>query len=161
MTFAASHRATRDWGRRPDPSGFGARAPCGRIDRMRYTLEFADSELRDVMHEGALVRLRLAAAAVRDEAGERGWLTGVSLEMSAASLHGDAAHAFGRIAEVGLQHDQRLLRRIDVPGTLAAAQGGIVALALRLSNGTQFVVEGPALEATLADDARFTLDLSC
>ena len=129
---------------------------------MRYTLEFADSELRDVVREGALVRLRLAAAAVRDKAGERGWLTGVTLEMSAASLHGDAAHAFGRIAEVGLQHDQRLLRRIDVPGTLAAARhGGIVTLALRLSNGAQFVVEGHALEATLADDARFTPDLSC
>ena len=61
---------------------------------MRYTLEFADSELRDVVHEGTLVRLRLAAASARDETGERGWLTGVSLEMSIASLHGDAATGY-------------------------------------------------------------------
>jgi hypothetical protein len=129
---------------------------------MRYTLEFADSELRDVAREGALVRLRLAAASARDEAGERGWLTGVTLAMRAAAVHGDTAHAFGRIAEAGLQHEQRLLRRLDVPGTLAAArQGAAVTLAVRLANGTQFVVEGHALEASLADDARFTADLSC
>jgi hypothetical protein len=129
---------------------------------MRYTLEFADSELRDVAREGALVRLRLAAASVRNEAGERGWLTGVTLEMSAARLHGDTAHAFGRIAEVGLHHGQRLLRRTDLPGALAAArEGEVVTLALRLSNGTQFVVAGQVLEATLAADARFTPDLSC
>jgi len=134
----------------------------GRIGRMRYTLEFADSELRAVVREGALVRLRLAAASVRDEAGERGWLTGVTLEMSAAGLQGDTTHAFGRIAEAGLQHDQRLLRRMDVPGTLTAARPGeVVTLALRLSNGTQFVVDGHRLDAVLADDARFTPDLSC
>ncbi|MFL6682028.1 MAG: hypothetical protein ACJ8IK_27065 [Burkholderiaceae bacterium] len=129
---------------------------------MGYTLEFADSELRDVTREDAVVRLRLAAASVRDEGGERGWLTGVTLEMSAAALHGDAAHAVGRIAEAGLQHDQRLLHRMDVPDTLVATlRHAVVTLALRLANGTQFVIEGHALEARLADDARFTPDLSC
>jgi hypothetical protein len=129
---------------------------------MGCTLEFADSELRDVTREGGRVRLRLAAASVRTEAGERGWLTGVTLEMDAATLHGDTAPAFGRIAEVGLQHDQRQLRRMDVPGMLAAARpDAVVRLAVRLANGTQFVVEGHTLEATLAADARFAADLSC
>jgi hypothetical protein len=129
---------------------------------MRYTLEFTDSELRDVAREGALVRLRLAAAAVRNEAGERGWLTGVTLEMSAATFHGDTANAFGRIAEVGLQDGHRLLRRMEVPGALTAPrEGEVVVLALRLANGTQFVTNGHRLAATLADDARFTEDLSC
>ncbi len=129
---------------------------------MSLILEFADSELRDVMREGALVRLRLAAAAVRDEAGEQGWLTGVTLEMSAAHLHGDVAQAFGRIAEVGLSHGPQLLRRMDLPGSLAAArEGEAVTLAVRLANGTRFVVSGHRLAATMAPDARLTENLSC
>jgi hypothetical protein len=136
--------------------------PCGRIVHVPYTLELADSELRDVIREGALARLRLSAAAVRDEAGERGWLTGVSLEMSAASLHGDAAHAFGRIAEAGLSTGAGLLRRMDLPGMLAAPGADeVVTLAVRLANGAQFVVAGHRLDARLAGDARFTPDLSC
>ena len=129
---------------------------------MRFTLEFADSELRDIVRDGALVRLRLAAAAVRDEAGERGWLTGVTLEMSVATLHGDTAHAFGRVAEVSLSDGPRLLRSMRVPGVLTAArEGEVVTLALRLANGTQFLTSGYRLEATLAADARFKEDLSC
>jgi hypothetical protein len=129
---------------------------------MRFTLEFADSELRDIVREGALVRLRLAAAAVRHEAGGRGWLTGVTLEMTAATVHGDTAHAFGRIAEAGLQHGSRLLRRMDVPGALAAArEGEVVVLALRLANGTRLAIDGDRLEAMLRDDVRFTEDMSC
>ena len=124
---------------------------------MRFTLEFADSELRDIVREGALVRLRLAAAAVRDEAGERGWLTSVTLEMTAATLHGDTTHAFGKISGAGLRQDTRGLRSLDVPGRLT----GDVELALRLANGTRFVTRGYALEATVADDARFAQDLSC
>jgi hypothetical protein len=129
---------------------------------MRFVLEFADSELRDVVREGALVRLRLAAAAVRDEAGERGWLTGVSLEMSAALVQGDTALAFGKIAEVALHDGPRLLRRMDLPGALTAArEGELVILALRLANGTRLLVSGHRLEAMRAADARFTEDLSC
>lgn len=129
---------------------------------MPFTLEFADSELRDVVREGALVRLRFAAAAARNEAGERGWLTGVTLEMTAAILHGDTAFAFGKIAEVGLQDGKRLLRRMDVPGALTATrEGEVVVLAVRLANGAQFITSGYRLDATLADDARFAEDLSC
>ncbi|HEY8972594.1 MAG TPA: hypothetical protein VIN75_00145 [Burkholderiaceae bacterium] len=129
---------------------------------MRFMLELADSELRGVARDGGLVRLRFSAAAVRDEAGERGWMSGVALEMSAASMQGDAAHLFGRIAEAGLTHDSRLLRRMDLPGTLTAArEGEVVSLALRLANGTPFIVTGHRLEALLADDARFAPDLSC
>jgi hypothetical protein len=134
----------------------------GRIDPMRFILEFADSELRDVTREGALVRLRFAAAAVRTEAGECGWLTGVTLEMAAATFHGDTSHAFGRIAEVGLHDGPRLLRGMEVPGTLVATrEGEVVVLALRLANGTQFVTSGDRLDATVAADARFAEDLSC
>ena len=129
---------------------------------MPFALEFADSELRDVAREGALVRLRLAAGAVRNEAGERGWLTGVTLEMTAATFHGDMSHAFGKIAEVGLHDGPRLLRGMEVPGALTATrEGEVVVLAVRLANGTQFVASGYRLEATLADDAHFKEDLSC
>jgi hypothetical protein len=129
---------------------------------MRFTLDFADSELRDVAREGALVRLRFAAASVRNEAGQHGWLSGVTLEMSAASLHGDTQLAFGRIAEVALGDAARLLRRMDVPGVLdAPREGEVVSLAVRLANGTQFIASGYRLEARLADDARFAEDLSC
>ncbi len=124
---------------------------------MRFVLEFPDSELLDVVREGALVRLRLAASAVRNEAGERGWLTSVRLEMTGATLHGDAAHAFGRITQAGLRHGTRSLRSLDVPGRLA----GDVELALRLANGSRFVTRGDALEASVADNARFAEDLSC
>ena len=129
---------------------------------MSFVLEFADSELSDVVREGALVRLRFAAAAVRNAANERGWLTGVTLEMSVATLHGDTAHAFGRVAEVSLSDGPRLLRSMRLPGALTAArEGEVVTLALRLANGTQFLTSGYRLEATLAADARFKEDLSC
>jgi hypothetical protein len=129
---------------------------------MRFTLELADSELRDIVREGALARLRLSAAAARNEADERGWLTGVTLEMTAATVHGDTAHAFGKIAEADLGHGPRLPGRMDVPGALTAArEGEIVTLALRLANGAHVVIAGWRLEAKLADDARFTEDLSC
>ena len=124
---------------------------------MRFALEFHDSELRDVVREGTLVRLRLAASAVRNEAGERGWLASVTLEMTAATLQGDITHAFGKITRAGLRQDTRSLRSLDVPGRLT----GDVELALHLANGTQFVVRGHTLASSVADDARFTEDLSC
>ena len=124
---------------------------------MRFALELQDSELRDVVREGALVRLRLAAAAVRNEAGERGWLSSVTLEMTAATLHGDTTHAFGKITQAALRHGTRSFAPLDVPGTLTRD----IELALRLANGTRFVILGDALEASVADDARFMEDLSC
>jgi hypothetical protein len=129
---------------------------------MPYVLAFHDSELRDVTADAGTVRLRLSAASVSAADGERGWLTGVSLVMSSAVLRGETDHLFGRIAEGGLQHDSRLLRRMDLPGTLAAARAGeVVTLALRLANGAQLVAAGHRLQATLADNARFAPDLSC
>ena len=124
---------------------------------MRFVLEFHDSELRDVVREGSVVRLRLAASAVRNEAGDRGWLASVTLELTAATLHGDTTHAFGKITEADLRQDTRRLRDLDVPGRLT----GDLELALRLANGTQFVTRGVALEATVAHDGRFAEDLSC
>jgi hypothetical protein len=124
---------------------------------MSFALEFHDSEVRDVVADGATVRLRFSAAAVRDEAGERGWLTSVQLEFSAATLHGDPTHAFGRIAQGRLRHDDRGAARLAVPGVLA----GDVELALRLANGTKVVMCGNTLVASVDDVARFTPDLSC
>ena len=124
---------------------------------MSFALEFPDSEVRDVVVEGAAVRLRFSAAAVRNDAGERGWLTSVQLEFTGAMAHGDTMHAFGKISQAVLRHGDRGVARLALPGTLA----NDLELALRLANGTQFVVRGDALEASVADGARFTPDLSC
>ena len=124
---------------------------------MSFALEFPDSEIRDVVVEGAAVRLRFAAAAVRNDAGERGWLTSVQLEFTGAMVHGDTTHAFGKIAQARLRHGDRGVAPLAVPGTLTRD----LELALRLANGTQFVVHGCELEARVADAARFTPDLSC
>ena len=124
---------------------------------MSFTLEFPDSELRDVAADGAAVRLRFSAATVRNDAGERGWLTSVQLELSGATLHGDTTHAFGRITAGRLRHGERGVARLAVPGNLT----GDIELALRLANGAQFAVRGHALVASVADDARFAPDLSC
>ncbi len=124
---------------------------------MRFALEFHDSELRDVVADGDVVRVRFSAASVRGADRERGWLPSVVLTLAGATLAGDAALAFGKVAEGRLRHDGRAATRLAVPGTSA----GDVELALRLANGTQFVVRGHALTLTVADDARFAPDLSC
>ena len=124
---------------------------------MSFALEFPDSEIRDLVVDGGAVRLRLSAAAVRDDAGERGWLTSVQLEFTGAAVHGDTTHAFGRIAEGRLRHGDHGVARLAVPGTLT----GDIELTLRLANGTQFVARGHALVASVAAEARFAPDLSC
>ena len=141
----------------PPPRKMIARCAWGRIVRMDFTLDLPDSELRDVVVDGAEVCIRLSAAAVSDDAGGRGWLASVQLRLSGATLHGDTTHAFGRIAEGRLRQDDRGVARLAVPGTLT----GDVELALRLANGTQFVARGRALVASVAADARFAPDLSC
>ncbi len=125
---------------------------------MPYTLEFPDSELRDVVREGALVRVRLAAAAACNDAGERGWLTSVTLDFSHAVLHSDSSHTFGRIKEAFLQHGSQRITQLAVPGTLTRD----VTLSLRLANATQIVIgQAHALEAHLNDDTHFREDFSC
>jgi len=119
---------------------------------MPFDLTWPGSELRDLVVDGQSVRLRLSAAAVQG-----GWLSGVTLTFAEASLHGDAAQAFGRVAEGAMREGTRDLPRLPMPGTLS----GDVALILRMANGAQVVVRAGALAATLADDARFTEDLSC
>jgi hypothetical protein len=124
---------------------------------MSFALELHDSEVRDVVADGSAVRVRFSAAAVRNEAGERGWLRSVQLEFSGAALHGDATHAFGKIAQGRLRHGDKGVAQPAVPGALA----GDFELALRLANGTQVVVRGQALVASVDGGARFTPDLSC
>ena len=124
---------------------------------MTFTLEFPDSEVRDVVADAAGVRLRLSAASVRDTDGGHGWLTGVVLTLADATLAGDVAHAFGKVAEGRLRHDGVALPRIALPATLA----GDLELSLRLANGTSLALRGTALTAAAAPDAVFTEDLSC
>ena len=124
---------------------------------MRFVLEFHDSEVRDVVADAGTVRLRLSAAAVRSETGERGWLPGVVLTLADATLHGDATHAFGKLVEGRLCHDGRDLARPALPGTLA----GRIELALRFANGTSLSAHGGSIALDVARDARFAEDLSC
>lgn len=124
---------------------------------MSFALQFADSEVRDVVAGGAGVRVRLAAACAWDANGNRGWLPGVALALTDATLAGDPTHAFGRLADGSLRHDGRRIARPALPATLA----GELELTLRFANGTQLTARGGALALDVADDARFTEDLSC
>jgi hypothetical protein len=124
---------------------------------MGFALEFHDSEVRDAVADGNTVRVRLSAAAVRSDAGERGWLPGVALTLADATLAGDTAHAFGKLAEGRLRQDGRDIAALAVPVTLA----GRIELTLRFANGTQLSARGRSLALSVADDARFAEDLSC
>jgi hypothetical protein len=124
---------------------------------MAYTLEFRDSEVGEVTVEGAAVRIRLSAAAVRTAEGERGWLSSAVLDLRGVSSGIDPGGAFGRIAEGRLRVDGRELIRAGLPQALA----GDVELALRLANGTALLLRGRTLDLSAARDARFVPDLSC
>ena len=124
---------------------------------MRFALEFPDSEVRDVTLDGGACIVRFAAASVRDSSDERGWLASVTLALSAATLDGDPAPAFGKLAEGRLRQDGRDIARPTLPGTLA----GPIELALRFANGTQLVARGGSLALNVGEDARFAPDLSC
>ena len=135
----------------------GRATASGKIDRMRYALAFHDSELRDVVADAGTVRLRFSAASVVAADGERGWLSGVELTLSGATLHGDAAHAFGKVTEGQLRHNGHAIARPALPGMFA----GDIALALRLANGTALALRGHSLALDIPADARFAADLSC
>ena len=124
---------------------------------MPFALEFPDSEVRDVTLVDGIARVRFAAASVRADYGVRGWLPGVVLALSEATLAGDAPHAFGRLAEGRLCHDDHDIPRPALPGTLA----GQLELALRFANGTLLTLCGRTLALSLAADAHFKEDLSC
>jgi len=136
----------------PDPS------PAVRQNaRMRFALDWTDSEVGDIAVEDGVVRMRLAAASVRDDDGNLGWLPGVTLAFAEAELVGDAAHAFGRLAEGRLRHDGRDVAQPPLPGALA----GDLELTLRFANGTPLTARGRSLSLSVADDTRFKEDLSC
>ena len=124
---------------------------------MSFALEFHDSEVRDVVTDGAEVRVRFAAASARDANGERGWLTSVTLALSDATLPGDTAHAFGKLVEGHLRRDGRDIGCPAIPLALS----GQIELTLRFANGTQLTARGRSLVLSVADDARFAEDLSC
>ncbi len=124
---------------------------------MSLTLEFHDSEIRDVVADGTGLRVRLAAASVRDADGRRGWMPSVQLVLADATATGDLRHAFGKITEGRLSHGGQALARLALP----IALDGAVKLALRLANGTALDVRARALAASVDPGARFTEDLSC
>ena len=141
--------ATKQDAGRPEASG--------RIVRVSFTLEFHDSEVRDVVADGGEMCVRFAAASVRASNGERGWLTSVTLALSDATLAGDTVLAFGKLIEGRLRRDGCDIGRPAVPVTLA----GRIELALRFANGTQLTAHGRSLALSVADGARFAEDLSC
>jgi len=124
---------------------------------MTFALEWPDSEVRDVTAEGGSVRVRLAAASVRDGEGRRGWLAGVTLSLADSTLSGDPAHAFGRLAEGRLRRDGRDIPTPSLPDTL----DGDLALSLRFANGTQLTATARSLALAVDDSTRFKEDLSC
>lgn len=124
---------------------------------MRFALDFRDSEVRDVVADAGGVRVRFSAAAVRGEHGERGWLPGVTLALTEATLAGDASLAFGKVSEGLLRHDGRDARTLALPGTLA----GEVQLTLRFANDTALTLRGRTLAAGIDGGPRFAEDLSC
>ncbi len=124
---------------------------------MGFTLEFRNSEVRDVVADGDRVRIRFAAASVRRAIGEHGWLPSVALTFEQARLQGDATLAFGKVADGSLRQDSRLAPRLPLPGTLA----GAIELTLHFANGTLLTVHAASLRLSMANDARFVEDLSC
>lgn len=124
---------------------------------MGFSLELHDSEVRDVAADGDRVRIRFAAASVRGAADERGWLPSVALTFEQASLTGDAAHAFGKVADASLRQDTRIARALPLPGTLA----GAIECSLCFANGTLLTIHAAALGLSVAEDARFAEDMSC
>jgi hypothetical protein len=124
---------------------------------MSFTLEFHDSEVRDVVADSDAVRIRFSAASVRSPEGKRGWLPSVVLSLAQATLVGDFTQAFGKLADGAVHQDGRNAPRLALPGALA----GAVELTLTFANGTLLTVQAPALVLTVTDDARFAEDLSC
>ena len=124
---------------------------------MSFALEFHDSEVRDVVAGGGEVCIRFAAASARNSNGERGWLPSVTLALSDATLAGDTAHAFGKLAEGRLRHEGRDIGRPAIPLALA----GEIELTLRFANGTQLTAHSRSLALSAVDSARFADDLSC
>ena len=126
---------------------------------MSFALEFPDSEIRDVVADGGALRVRFSAAAVRRADGDRGWLTSatLTLTLAAATLAGDAPHAFGKITEGRLRRDGVAVTPLPLPATLA----GDLELSLRFANGTSLSIRATALTLAVAPDAVFTEDLSC
>lgn len=124
---------------------------------MTFALEFPDSEVRDVVADDGGVRVHFSAVSVRDANCERGWLPSVRLTLAAATLAGDAAHAFGKVAEGALRLDGRLVARPALPDALA----GEIELTLRFANGATLAARGRSLVSSIDAAARFADDLSC
>ena len=124
---------------------------------MPFTLDFHDSEILDVLAEGAGLRVRFAAASVRDAEGRHGWIPTVQLVLAGATAAQDVRHAFGKVTEGRLRHDGQDVGRLELP----IALDGAIELDLRLANGTSLVLRAHALAATFDAGARFTQDLSC
>lgn len=124
---------------------------------MSFALEFSDSEILDIVAEPAGLRVRLAAAAVRDAGARRGWIPSVQLTLADATVTGDLRHAFGKITDGQLRHDSKEVALLALPCMLS----GRLALSLRLANGSSLEAQARALTATFDGEARFTPDLSC
>lgn len=135
-----------------------------------YELHFADSELRALRWQADTLVLDFAAAhvapadpqpdgaAVQGLGRPRGHVRHLALHLAQAQLQGDAASAFGRLADgrwqrVGQPHH----RTMTVPQTIA----GPVQLSLALTNGTQLDIRAAALLAVFSGAPDYRESLAC
>jgi len=127
-----------------------------------FELQFADSELLAPRWDGDTLVLAFAAAHVRplDKrlADGLGHVRHLTLHLAAARLQGDAASAFGRVADGRWQRDgQRPQRTMTVPQSIA----GAVQLSLSLANGTTLDLRGASLHAVFSGEPGFRESMAC
>ena len=129
---------------------------------MVFELHFADSELRAPRWDEGTLVLAFAAAHVLPldpQLGDGpGHVRHLALHLAGARLRGDAASAFGRVADGHWQRaGQRRQRTMTVPQTTQAT----VQLSLALANGTQLEIQAAALHAVFSGEPDYRESLAC
>ena len=127
-----------------------------------FELLFADSELLAPRWQGDTLVLAFAAAHVLPldpQLGDGpGHVRHLALHLAGARLLGDAASAFGRIADGHWQRaGQRRQRTMTVPQTTQAT----VQLSLALANGSQLEIQATALQAVFSGEPGFRESMAC
>jgi hypothetical protein len=127
-----------------------------------FELHFADSELQGLRWQDGSLLLVFAAAHVWPLDGRLGHGPGhvrhLALHLTAAQLQGDAASAFGRVADGRWQPEgQRPQRTMTVPQAIA----GAVQLSLSLANGTAIDLRGASLRAVFNGEPGFCESMAC
>lgn len=127
-----------------------------------FELQFADSELLGLRWQDDTLLLVFAAAQVLPLDQRLGHGPGhvrhLALHLAAARLQGDAASAFGRVADGWWQREgQRPQRTMTVPQSIPDA----VLLSLSLANGTPLDLRCAALRAVFSGEPEFRESMAC